>query len=41
MLVGFPCSTGQMVVYRDISSVVTWPSLPGQSVIVGAQEVIV
>jgi len=33
--------TGQMVVYRLMTSVVTWPILAGQSVTVGAQEVTV
>jgi hypothetical protein len=34
-------ATGQTVVYKLITSVVTWPSLAGQLVTVGAQEVIV
>jgi hypothetical protein len=33
--------SGQMVVYSVVISVVTWPSLPGQFVIEGAQEVMV
>lgn len=33
--------TGQTVVYRLMISVVTWPSLPGQFVTVGAQLVMV
>jgi len=33
--------TGQTVVYRSISSVVTWPRRAGQLVMVGAQEVMV
>ena len=33
--------TGQTVVYSSMTSVVTWPILPGQLVTVGAQEVIV
>ena len=33
--------TGHTVVYKETSSVVTCPILPGQSVTVGAQEVIV
>ena len=33
--------TGQMVVYSEIISVVSFPILPGQSVTVGAQDVIV
>lgn len=34
-------STGQIVVYSDTSSVVTWPSEAGQLVTVGAHDVIV
>lgn len=34
-------ATGQTVVYKLITSVVTWPSFAGQFVTVGAQEVIV
>jgi hypothetical protein len=33
--------TGQMVVYSEMMSVVTWPTLAGQSVTVAAQEVTV
>ena len=33
--------TGQMVVYKDMTSVVTLPSFAGQLVTVGAHEVIV
>jgi len=33
--------TGQTVVYRSMVSVVTEPILPGQSVISGAQDVMV
>lgn len=33
--------TGQIVVYNDTSSVVTWPNRAGQFVTVGAQVVIV
>lgn len=34
-------ATGQTVVYKLMTSVVTWPSLAGQLVTVGAQDVIV
>ena len=34
-------ATGQTVVYRDMTSVVTLPSFAGQLVTVGAHEVIV
>jgi hypothetical protein len=33
--------TGQMVVYKEMMSVVTWPILAGQSVTVAAHEVMV
>ena len=38
---GVSSVTGQTVVYILIISVVTWPSLEGQSVTLGAQDVIV
>jgi len=38
---GLEEATGRLVAYSEMISVVTFPILPGQSVTVGAQDVIV